>query len=50
VQEKKLPAYFNRCKLKNVSIDELQKIVEKSRSDPDFVKIRDVVSGWQVRG
>lgn len=47
-QEQKLRAYFNRCKFRSVTLADLESYVSISRSNPDFTKIRDTVSGWRV--
>jgi hypothetical protein len=49
-QQQKLPAYFNRCRFKTVTLADLNDLVGASRADPDFVRIRDVIGGWRDRG
>ncbi len=49
-QQQKLPAYFNRCKFKDVSVSDLNALVEASQADPDFVRIRNTIGGWRDRG
>lgn len=46
-QQQKLPAYFNRCEFKNVALSDLHELVEASRADPDFVRIRNTIGGWR---
>ncbi|MES1986523.1 MAG: hypothetical protein V4440_00570 [Pseudomonadota bacterium] len=49
-QQQKLPAYFNRCRFKTVTLSDLNDLVEASRVEPDFVRIRDVIGDWRDRG
>lgn len=49
-QQRKLTAYFNRCRFKTVTLSHLNELVEASRVDPDFVRIRDVIGGWRDSG
>jgi len=45
--QQKLQAYFNRCKFKNMTIDELNCYIEKqSHSLVDAVKIKNQVTEW----
>jgi hypothetical protein len=50
LQQQKLPAYFNRCRFETVTLSDLNDLVEVSRVDPDFVRIRDEIGGWRNRG
>ena len=47
-QQQKLKAYFNRCKFKNITIDDVYQFIDSLRPLPDFVKIRDTVKQWVV--
>lgn len=49
-QQQKLPAYFNRCRFNTVTLYDLNDLVEASRVDPDFVRIRHVIAEWRDRG
>jgi len=45
-QEKKITAYFNRAKLSKVSIEEVERFVEKTRNRPDLRAIQLAIARW----
>lgn len=45
-----LRVYFNRCKFKNTTLDELYAYNEKIWSEPDFMAVRSQVFDWVARG
>lgn len=45
-QEKKLPAYVNRAKLPDVSIDDVRSLLDQVTDSPDFSLIQSTISGW----
>lgn len=50
--EKELKQYrpfFNRCKYKNVKLEEATSALETWKDNPDFRSIRDTVSEWKKR-
>ena len=50
--EKELKHYrpfFNRCKFKNVKLEEVTSALEAWKDNPDFVAIRDTVAEWKER-
>lgn len=49
-QQQKIPAYFNRCKFKNITLSEFTTLIETSRPNPDFKKFRDIIYGWRQSG
>ncbi|WKN20802.1 hypothetical protein [Azotobacter vinelandii] len=46
----KIRAYFNRCKLKNTTLDEVTAFVALSAEHPDLRAIQDKVQEWIARG
>ena len=49
-QEKKLTAYFRRCKFGAVSEAELQDTVQGLRNNPEYSRMKSVVDAWRKRG
>lgn len=49
-QADKLRIYFDRCKLKNTQLKEVQAFVRSHAADPDPREIQIQVSEWQDRG
>jgi len=50
--EKELKHYrpfFNRCKFKNVKLEEVTSALEAWKGNPDFVAMRDTVAEWKER-
>jgi hypothetical protein len=41
--------FFNRCKFKNVKLEEVTSVLETWKDNPDFVAIRDTVVEWKKR-
>ncbi len=49
-QQQKLSAYFNRCRFKTITLSDLNNLVEASQAEPDFLRIRSVISDWREQG
>lgn len=50
--EKELKQYrpfFNRCKYRNVKLEEVISALKTWKAKPDFVSIRDTVTEWKKR-
>lgn len=48
--QQKLKSYFNRCKLKNTELSEVEKIIASNTKLPEFTLARSIVSEWVSRG
>ncbi len=48
--EQKIRAYFNRCKLKNTTLEDVMAFVSSSTEPPDFRAIQGVVQEWVAKG
>lgn len=48
--QQKLQSYFNRCKFKNTSLADAQKVIDADSELPVFTLARSIVSEWIRRG
>lgn len=47
IQRQKLAAYFNRCRFKRVSTEDLRNALEALRKNPEFMEMRNAVGRWR---
>lgn len=46
-QQQKLSSYFKKCNFKDKKLSDVQDLVASYKSDPDFIRIRDIIGSWR---